>query len=352
MSIPYRARRTLRSLAVTVLVLILLAAGLLSLWLLWLNRYVVYTRDGVELNFDISLNFSQGETPQQPDPAPTVSIHSASDAEATDPDGEIIPANQLTRFSGYSVTLEELAGDLEGTREKLLALPAGSTVVLELKDVKGTAYYSSSFARSPTGFDTALVDQLILELQSRDFYLIARIPAFQEYHYFLADERGRVPYGLPKAGGNGSLWLDSDGPCYWLNPASEGTITYLIQLISELRGMGFDEVVLSDFRFPNTDSISFSGDKMEALNTTAATLVKTCTTDSFCLSFIRSSADLTLPEGRTRLYLTGVAAADLDSQAAKTGFEDPTIQLVFLTDSADTRYDDYCVLRPLSQSHE
>ena len=223
--------------------------------------------------------------------------------------------------------------------------------MLELKDVRSYVYYTSEIAKENSKFDTAQVDELIKTLQKQGLYLIAKIPAFQEYDYILENERERVPYGLPKAGGSGSLWLDSDGPCYWMNPASDGTLTYLIQLVTELRKLGFDEVLFSDFRFPETDKIKFDGDKLEALNNAAATLVKTCATDTFCVSFARTEPDLTLPAGRTRLYLTGVSGADIGTVAAEAELENVAAQLVFLTDSGDTRYDDYSVLRPLDSVH-
>ena len=163
-----------------------------------------------------------------------------------------------------------------------------------------------------------------------------------------------MPYGLPRTGGNGSLWLDNSipkEPCYWMNPASDGTLTYLIQTITELRLLGFDEVVLDGFRFPDSELYTFNGDKQQTLEETAAKLVKTCATDTFCVSFVRTAADLKLPEGRTRLYLTGVAATSAALVANQTDFADPTLQGVFLTDSGDTRYDEFCVLRPIDMMH-
>ena len=115
--------------------------------------------------------------------------------------------------------------------------------------------------------------------------------------------------------------------------------------------MGFNEVVLDGFRFPDTDLIAFDGDKQQTLEETAAKLVKTCATDTFCVSFVRSAPDLKLPEGRTRLYLTGVAATSAALAANQTDFADPTLHVVFWTDSGDTRYDEFCVLRPIDMMH-
>ena len=45
------------------------------------------------------------------------------------------------------------------------------------------------------------------------------------------------------------------------------------------------------------------------------------------------------------------AAAQAESIAQQTGLEDPTTRLVFLTEIHDTRFDAYCVLRPLDAAH-
>ncbi len=343
--IPYRARRVLRRIFIVLLVLALITAAVLVCWFLWLNRYIVYTRDGVKLDFNLSQSEPYGETAVPPEPIPTVNIQYG---EATTP-GDAGP-KEFTRFSGYYVTLEDLLTDFDAAQAKLLSLPRGSTVMLDLKSVKSDFYYSTSVGTMTTKLEIPKMDSLIADLKAGGYYLIARIPAFQEYDYILENQAERVPWGLPKVGGNGSLWLDAEGPCYWMNPAKDATLTRLIQIITEIRVLGFDEVVLADYRFPDTDKVAFEGDKDQTLRDVAETLVKTCATDSFCVSFTRSAADLPLPEGRTRLYLTGVSAADAAVLAAQTGFAEPGIHVVFITDAGDTRYDAFCALRPIDQA--
>ncbi len=344
MILPYRARRVLKQILITLLVLALIATAVWLCWLLWLQRYVVYTQDGAILDFNQPLEYPQNELAAPADPLPTVNIQYGGSVE------EDQAQTVLMRFSGYYVDLDTLLSDFDNVSTQLQQLPGGSTVLLDVKSVSSYSYFSTSAGMRAPDFDTAKLDELITVLRSRGYYLIARIPSFQEYRYILADERGRVPDGLPKAGGNGSLWLDSDGPCYWMNPAREGTLSYLIQTIVELRQLGFSEVVLDDFRFPNTDKISFAGDKQQTLIDTAATLVKTCATDTFCVSFVRSKPDLQLTEGHTRLYLEDASALDLLSLAEQSSFEDPAVHLVYLTASGDTRFDEYCVLRPLDMA--
>jgi len=347
MSIPFRTRENLRKFWVTVFAVVLFVVLALICWVMWLNRYVIYSQDGAKLDFSWPFGVGEGQTPVKPEPWPVPTLHQKDPEE----DSDFEEDTSLKQFSGYYLSIDAFLEDWDTAMSQLDALPKGSTLLLELKDVKSYVYYTSEVAEEKPNFDTGKMDALVKALQDRGHYVIAQIPAFQEYHYILENERERVPYGIPKASGNGALWLDTSGPNYWMNPASDGTVAYLIQLISEIRNLGFDEVVLSDFRIPETNKIRFEGDRKQILEKTAATLVKTCSTDRFCVSFTRTSADLTLPEGRTRLYLTGVSAANADEEAAKSGFSDPGAKLVFLADSADTRYEEFSVLRPLSSAH-
>lgn len=345
MIFSYRTRRVLKHLLITLLALALIGVGVLMCWLLWLQRYVIYTPDGAILDFDKPLQYAPGQiaTPTEPLPSVNINYGTPEDEQQT---------VELERFSGYYVTLETLLSDFDNVSQKLRKLETGSTVLLDVKSASSYSYFSTDVGLRATDFDTAKLDSLIADLRQKGHYLIARIPAFQEYHYILADERERVPNGLPKDGGNGALWLDADGPCYWMNPAKEGTISYLIQTISELRQRGFDEVVLNNFRFPRTDMIPFILMEDQFLIDAADTIVKACATDSFCVSFVQDKVDLSLPEGRTRLYLEGATILDAPTLLEQSGYADPLPRVVFLTDTGDTRFDEYCVLRPIEMAHE
>lgn len=340
MTIPYRIRRLLRHAAVTLLVLVLLSVIVSVSWLLWLGRYVVYTEDGAKFDFSLSQALPSGEAATAPAPGETVSIvYSDSDSQTEQ------KPEELAQIVGCTVSVQLLQEDTDRVIAALESLPEGAAVALELKTMRGNFLYSSSLGRKSDEVDIEKIDRLIRTLQEKGCYLIAKLPAFRDYWYFLDDESTRVPYGLPRAGGNGSLWLDSDGPNYWMNPASSGALNYLVQVITELRNLGFDEVMLYDFRFPNTDKIRFQGDKAEALQNAAATLAQACTTDTFALSFV--SSQITLPEGRCRLYAEGIPASDIPGFVSGLNLTDPVAQVVFLTDLLDTRFEAYSVLRPL-----
>lgn len=343
--IPYRLKLALRRLLIAVLVLAVLSACLLLCWLLWLNRYVVYTQDGAVLDFDQSLQYTGGEAPVAPETGATVEIAINENSGAEDQ-----ASKELAQFSGYYVELEALTSDFSAVKEQLSAMGEPTTILLDVKSIKSYFYYSTSVGLQVSGFDAAQLDGLIAQLKNAGHYLIARIPAFQEYQYILDDQRERVPFSLLALSKNSS-WLDKSAGCYWMNPASDGTLTYLIQIITDLRSMGFDEVVLNDFQFPDSDQYFFEGNKQQTLSDTAATLVNTCATDSFAVSFCSSSLTLPVTDGRSRLYLKDVAAADAAAKAQNAGVTDPQIRVVFITELNDTRFDDYSVLRPLSSAH-
>ena len=340
MTIPYRIRRLLQRFAITLLVLAVFSVALLASWLLWLNRYVIYTDEGAKFDFSLSHTLPSGELATPPAPGETISI-SYGDPE------DLIPEKpkELTQIVGYTVSAEMLLNDLNGVSTAIKNLPNGSAVLLELKNLRGEFLYSTTLGRTIGGIDITQVDRIIRTLDEKGCYLIAQIPAFRDYWYFLDNETERVPHGLPRDGGNGSLWLDQSGPSYWLNPASSGALNYLVQIITELRTLGFDEVVLGDFRFPDTDMIRFEADRAEALQNAAKTLMQACSTDTFALSF--ADTTITLPEGRCRLYAEGIVASEIPGFVAGLTIADPVVQVVFLTDLLDTRFEQYSVLRPL-----
>jgi hypothetical protein len=339
MNIPYRTRRVLKRLAVILLIVCLIIAVAALVWFLWLQRFVVYTRDKGAV-FDMSLpdKIASGELAQKPKPPEDISIY------YNEGENSLNTSNDLQQFVGYYADTAALADGVGTVLSQVQALPAGTPVMVDVKSPKGGFYYSSSVSSSRySGINAAAMDELIDYLADSDIYAIARLPALRDYAYGL----NHVPDGLPTAGGY--LWADEDY-CYWLNPGSQGTMTYLIQIVTELKNLGFDEVVFQDFYFPDTNEIVFKADKAQTLATAAKTLVTTCTTDTFTVSFVGQADSFTLPEGRCRLYAQGVSAALVESYAMQAGIEDPA-KLVFLTEIHDTRFDTYSVLRPLDAAH-
>ena len=338
MTIPYRTRQILKGIFLVLLVISVVLAILSAIWFVWLQRYVIYDRN-TGIRFDFSLeSIPQGEQVRAPEELPTIPIDYLTEEDLKG------ASTELTQMIGYYIEAEELY-DVATVKAQLSDLPAGTPIMLDLKNIYGDFFYSSKINNQrPTGMDTKAIDELLTYLSERKFYAIAKIPALRDYYYGLH----HVSDGLPMPGGY--LWAD-EFYCYWLDPTSEGTITYLVQIITELKSLGFNEVVFSEFRFPDTNEIVFTQDKNQAIIDAAKTLVTSCATDTFAVSFISQDTAFVLPDGRSRLYLTGVDAAQAATIAQQSGVADPAINLVFLTDVHDTRFDVYSVLRPLSAAH-
>lgn len=340
MGIPYRTRQAIAKTFSTLVIIALVAAFLLLLWVLWLNRFVVYTRDGAVFDFGIDLQLPPGQVAQPPTEGPDIDIYYNEGENAIDP-----VTTELKQLSGISITADMLAGDISKLCAQVEKLPTGTPVMIDMKNIRGDFFYTSSLGTSAGNINAANLESMIKTLRGKGYYLIARLPAFRDYWYGL----NNVNHGLFVKSRN-SLWLDKSDkkyPTYWLNPASEGALTYLRDIIFEIRNLGFDEVVFYEFRFPDTDKIYFEDDKAAAIQAAAQMLVKACSSDTFAVSFTGTDATFPLPDGRSRLYLSGVSAADAASLAAQTGLENPDVRLVFLTDLMDTRFDAYGVLRPL-----
>lgn len=337
MSIPYRTRRLLNRVGITVAALLLaLIVGWLC-WVIWLQRYVVYTNDGAQLNFELSANEITGELATPPEAAKNVSIYYNEGDDAID------LGNEMKQLNGYYIDSEMLQKDLAGVLIRVEQLPSGTPILIDMKGPYGSFFYPSEL---PAGIHSASTDvkavgELVQKLQKKGFYTIARVCAFRDWNFGNNNVSSGL-YMLNRAG----LWLDPDG-YFWLDPTNANTTSWISSVVLELRDMGFNEVLLTDFRFPTSDKYIFTGDKVAALQSAAATLVSSCAASNFVLSFGVDDPTFVLPQGRCRMYLTGVTANGIGQAVSQVTVEDPTVQLAFIAETGDTRYDDYSVLRSL-----
>lgn len=338
MNIPYRTRRRLIRLGVAVLIAVLIFALIAGLWMLWAKRYVIYTRDGALLDFDLPEELPAGTEALPPKAEAVAPLYFVTEEDA------LTNSTELLQMKGYYADTDALK-DIPAVKAQIQQLEAGTAVMLDVKSIYGNYFYSSNVGSTrSSAIDIEAMDALITYLKNSKYYLIARLPALRDREYGLHHTNDGIAV---KSGGY--LWVDDEG-CYWLNPASQGTISHLVQIATELKDLGFDEVVFYDYRFPDTDNMAFSGDKAKALTSAAQTLVTTCSTERFAVSFV-SKNHFTAPTGRTRIYWEGADAYQAADVAANAGVADPKINLVFLTEVHDTRFDEFSVLRPLEAAH-
>lgn len=341
MALTYRTRRRVRHIGVIATAVILAFLLFWLCWVIWLERYVVYTREGATLDFTRADQSRTGEVAVPPAADMDVSIFFNEGSDAVE------LTRELSSLNGYYIDYDALRGDMDLIREDLNRLKAGTPIMIELKGGYGSFYYTSNLtgAVSSASVNLSAVDELIQYVRSKGFYMIAKISAFRDYDFGNRNVTSGL-YMNSRAG----LWMD-DGGCYWLDPTSANTMSWVTSIVTEIREMGFSEVVLDNFRFPaETDRYIFHGDMDAALSEAAVQMMTSCATDKFTVSFLSPSASFPLPEGNSRLYLSGVEAKDVAERAAQATFDNTVVRLVFLCDTNDTRYDAYSVMRPLSVS--
>lgn len=341
MTMTYRTRRRLqRTGFVAMIVAIVLIVG----WMisaLWLERYVIYSREGAHVNLERPISPEPGEVAQKPQAQGSISIYYNEGSDAIELTTELYP------MEGYYISYEDLSKNMEGVVDNLKYVPSGSAVMVELKGGYGTFYYSSKLAEATPSASVPIeqVDKLIKLLQSKGYYTIARISSLRDRMY--GDTH--VPQGLYMLSRAG-LWMDTGG-CYWLNPTDTSVQNWIIAVVNEVKGLGFNEVMLADFTFPNSDKYIFNDDKDAALLGCAVRIMEECQKDYFTVSFGVSSYEFNLPEGRNRMYMENVDAMNVQTIFSRVNFENPEARLVFLGTN-DSRYNGYSVLRPLGLAEE
>ena len=340
MRLTYRTQRRLRfaGLIAALLALLFIIAWFCSV--VFLERYVVFTRDGAKLDTSFSANDVIGEVARPPVGDTGITIYYNEGADS------VTFGNELTRLDGYFIDIDDLQKNLGEVWDLLESIKPSTPILIDMKGGNGHFYYSSTLPYSEVAksVSVASVDEMIRDLNTRGFYTIARISAFRDYNYGLNHVSSGI-YHINRKG----LWPDN-GNCYWLDPANETTINWICSIVNELKNSGFNEVVLTDFKFPDTDQIYYTGDKEAALQAAAQKIVETCGTDSFTVSFQSSNAAFPLPEGRSRLYMENISATSVGAMAAQFTGEDPDIRLVFLAETNDTRYNAYGIFRPIAAS--
>lgn len=342
MSIPYRHKRMLQRVGTIALVVISILMVTWLCWVVWLQRYVVYTSKGARLDFDVSSYEVEGEIAKPKEAEHNISIYYNEGANAID------TSNEMAQISGYYITSDMFQQHMSDIQLMVERLPAGTPVMIDMKGPYGSFFYQSQLPGAVVSASTDIqgVADLLAKMKMKGFYTIARISAFRDREF----GNNNVPAGLYMLNRRG-LWMDTGG-MFWLDPTNATATNWISSVVLELKAMGFNEVLLDNFRFPTSDQYIFNGDKPAALQAAAKTIMAACESRDFVLSFCVEDPAFQLPEGRCRMYLNGVDAGSAAQKASLVTFEDPDVRLVFLSETGDTRYDSYSVLRSIEVAEE
>lgn len=334
MSLPYRTRRKLSRIGMVLAAVLTVGIFTWLCWVVWLERYVVYSGSSATLDFSVSALELDGELAQPPVAEENVPIYYNEGSDA------LFVTTELTQLTGYYITTNDIKTQLDAIMTNIQRLDPGTAVMIDVKDNYGYFWYNSTLDDAIVAGMADQVEKLVDALQKRGCYLIARVSSLRDWIFV-----DKNPSCCLKKGSYG--WLDPQG-YYWMDPTNATAINRITSIVAELREFGFDEVLLSEFRFPVSDQYTFKEDKSLALQTAMDKLIKACSANNFVLSFALEDLSLELPaESRCRIYLENVDASAIETKASQLKVDDAKIQAVFLSPTNDSRFNSYSVLRSI-----
>ncbi|MCI9156013.1 MAG: hypothetical protein HFF44_03605 [Lawsonibacter sp.] len=244
----YRGRRTITDILRGIAIVLAVAVVLVLAGVLYLQRYLVYTDDGVKLDLPPFLQMFRQEDGEQggsasPPELPDISLTEDPDASQPEPEPEPEPPG-----FALSLAVDEI---VNGTAAVRLEETGAQAVILEVKDRMGQLSWPSEqtiAGWSHVNGQQAAADAL-RQWNQGEVYTIARVHCFRD---------DTVPYynnrlALRWAGTEWN-WRDELG-LRWTSPAQEDIRAYNAALCGELAAMGFDEIVLEEFYFPVTGKL-------------------------------------------------------------------------------------------------
>lgn len=331
--ISYRNKILLKKLLRIGLFVLALALLMCIVVLIYVEPYMVYDRDGAHL--DLRADLTATEPPIDTAPRPTVDRPQIVSSE-----GEV-KAQTLAELGGYYITTSMLRNP-QAVLDAVMALDSPCAVMIQLKSIWGNFYYSTSIGGAPSAdVEIELIDELIAYLKANGFYMIAEIPAFSDTAFALEN----IPCGLPLS--SGALWMDENG-CYWLDPANENVLSYLMQIVRDLTSLGFNEVAFSNFTFPTSSSIVYNSAQTgtQLISEAASQLTGFFSGSELTISFVTDSTDFPAEGCTGRLFFPDVDGSRVE-RYLQAYTQSSLAELVFLATSRDTRFEEQAVLRPL-----
>lgn len=133
------------------------------------------------------------------------------------------------------VYLNEIFQDIaDGTAEAL---------IIPMKNSDGTFNYESQLYYKSTSEIANDFSSIIARAIEEEVYLIADFPVYHDANFTQKNSDTAIKTT------SGYNWVDDSGGT-WVSPYAETAKTYMLQLVTEISKLGFDEIILSDFHFP------------------------------------------------------------------------------------------------------
>jgi len=353
-----RRRKSMRSLGLLITALVLLAVVIAIFVFFYLQRYMVYSADGAQLNKDATFG-----TAAIPEPTSTISPQLIYDDPI--PEDELaamapVEMPELEKLNAVFVSYNELA-DIPALEARLKDMEYSSLVIQVKRDHGNLAWQSAIPGTAEYCEGTPDVLEFFKSQAEMGKYLVAKISCFRD-DLFALDHQSE---GLPITGG--ALWVDSDN-YYWMSPESPSALNYIISIGTELKGYGFSELLLDSFSYlssgnpsciiyssstPKSTAISSGADLIRSSLSVVGMRVSIQCAASTCSSGANSGAGHNMSELVSRfdrIYVEldagsnigGVIDGLVMSSGGKVFMEN---WVVFITASNDTRFQEYGVAK-------
>ena len=242
------------------------------------------------------------------------------------------------------------------TAARQLKQQGADYALVTLKDAAGTVYYASGVAAAAQSITENPVDAANIAAILREEGIIpaAQLAAFTDPVSVYTDRSMGVHYD-----GN-SLWLDNvsaaKGGKAWMNPFAASAVQYVGDLIEEVQGMGYEQVVLTGVQFPNiiTRKQDFGASGGKSREGRAAQLTADIAAwqtrfagsvtlwvsypDALCTAATDALGTTGTSLGMENLLVTSSTALDADSRAAlEQAAADAGVQHIVVYDTAAFR---------------
>lgn len=318
----YRQKLLLRRVLVILGILLAAAALILILGFYYLGRYVVYTEDGAYFSFQAQASSSSLEA-EAPGAAPENPV--------------LVTGNSIWEDFALMEELETPLEDYEinGLIVDYETLKDGSTLnEIDFSEADYNTLVLELRSQGSQLLQTSEVETLMRRAQGQDIKLIAMISCLDDREYALEHQSQALPIN------GGALWVSSGGS-YWLDPTDQDVQQYLIDMILELCEMGFSEVILENFYFPESDYIDYDTGEFsraelaaQAYQTLADKLQGRCILGLYISDTEEGHQAYDLAEHLYVYMSSGNTVAEYDSTHSDR-------YIVYITDSHDTRFNSY-----------
>ena len=307
----YRGRR--RRVKLPVLILLgLLALALIIVVTLFqsMQKYLVYTRDGLRLELPmlttpgIDKGASALAPPRRDFDLPDSIVIETPNFEEADTGRGLALGDMHAIFVRAENISDTGLSDAAARATRLNA----DALVLEMKPDSGRLSWRSA-ERLPNDYDTTGsydIRAALKTLSEDGIYLAAQISVFVDE---LMSQRG----SMALRDTIGDPYRDADRRC-WLDPYNRNVRVYILSLIEELEALGFDEVLLTNLAYPRPETRD--GAQQLPLTHGASTLEILPTVSNTALTLARYSGDIRVSVRVNEALITGGANGETGQDPA------------------------------------